>query len=192
MNLRELTNKFGRNIGLSIDAVGHFTAQLLVALKHLKNNKILHADLKPDNILVNEKFSRVKICDFGSAMENWNIEITPYVCSRFYRPPEVILGLPYSQSPILKLLNLIFFNLGHPMDLWSIGCVIYELFTGKYLFPGRDNNGMLKCMMDVKGPFPKKMLKKGAFTEEHFEKDHNMSFVHMDIDTFTKKPVVII
>ena len=135
MNLRELTKKFGRDVGLSLDGVGHFTAQLLVALKHLKLNELLHADIKPDNVLVNEKFSRVKLCDFGSAMEEWSTEITPYVCSRFYRPPEVILGLKY----------------GYAMDMWSLGCVIYETFTGQYLFPGRTNNAMLKLMMDVKG-----------------------------------------
>lgn len=101
MNLRELTNKFGRKVGLNIDAVGHYTAQLLVALKHLKNNKILHADIKPDNILVNEKFSRVKLCDFGSAMRQGDVEVTPYLVSRFYRSPEVILGLPYGKLGIL-------------------------------------------------------------------------------------------
>lgn len=52
------------------------------------------------------------------------------------------------------------FNTDFPMDMWSVGCVLYELFTGKILFPGRTNNEMLKLMMDVKGPFPKKMLKK--------------------------------
>lgn len=45
------------------------------------------------------------------------------------------------------------------MDMWSIGCVVYELFTGRILFPGKTNNEMLKLMMDVKGPFPKKMIK---------------------------------
>ena len=39
----------------------------------------------------------------------------------------------------------------HPMDMWSVGCVIYELFTGHILFPGKTNNEMLKLMMDVKG-----------------------------------------
>ena len=47
------------------------------------------------------------------------------------------------------------------MDMWSIGCVVYELFTGHILFPGKTNNEMLKLMMDVKGPFPKKMVKVG-------------------------------
>lgn len=45
------------------------------------------------------------------------------------------------------------------MDMWSIGCVVYELFTGRILFPGKTNNEMLKLMMDAKGPFPKKMVK---------------------------------
>ncbi len=48
------------------------------------------------------------------------------------------------------------------MDMWSIGCVVYELFTGRILFPGKTNNEMLKLMMDVKGPFPKKMIKARA------------------------------
>lgn len=106
MNLRELTNKFGRKVGLNIDAVGLYTAQLLVALNHLKSNKILHADIKPDNILVNEKFSRVKLCDFGSAMRQGDVEVTPYLVSRFYRSPEVILGLPYGKRHLLFANNL--------------------------------------------------------------------------------------
>lgn len=55
----------------------------------------------------------------------------------------------------------------HALDIWSVGSVIYELFTGKILFPGKTNNEMLKLIMDVKGPFPKKMLKKGAFTDRY-------------------------
>ena len=75
------------------------------------------------------------------------------------------------------------------MDMWSVGCVIYELFTGKILFPGRTNNEMLKLMMDVKGPFPKKMLKKAAFADKHFEDDPNMSFALQEEDPVTKRPV---
>ena len=76
-----------------------------------------------------------------------------------------------------------------PMDVWSIGCVIYELFTGRILFPGRSNNEMLKLMMDVKGAFPKKMLKKGEFSLQHFEDDPAMSFCLMEVDPLTKRPV---
>jgi serine/threonine protein kinase len=53
MNLRELTLKYGRNVGLNITAVGVYAAQLLVALRHLQQCGVLHADIKPDNILVN-------------------------------------------------------------------------------------------------------------------------------------------
>jgi len=77
----------------------------------------------------------------------------------------------------------------HPMDVWSIGCVIYELFTGRILFPGRSNNEMLKHMMDVKGAFPKKMLKRAEFRAQHFEDDPNMSFCLMETDPLTNRAV---
>jgi serine/threonine-protein kinase PRP4 len=57
MNLRELTLKYGRNVGLNITAVGVYAAQLLVALRHLQQCGVLHADIKPDNILVNVSLS---------------------------------------------------------------------------------------------------------------------------------------
>lgn len=75
------------------------------------------------------------------------------------------------------------------MDMWAIGCVVYELFTGKILFNGRTNNEMLRRMMDVKGPFPKKMLRKGAFTAKHFDDDPSMSFRCYEDDPVTRQPV---
>lgn len=57
-----------------------------------------------------------------------------------------VLGLPYD----------------HPMDMWSVGCCLYELYTGKVLFPGPTNNDMLRLHMELKGPFPKKMLRKAS------------------------------
>ena len=174
MNLRDLTKKYGRGIGLHINAVKVYAAQMFIALLHLQQCGVLHADIKPDNILVNESRTTVKICDFGSAMFSGDNEITPYLVSRFYRSPEVILGLPYD----------------HPMDMWSIGCVIYELFTGQILFKGRTNNDMLKCMMDVKGPFPKKMIKKAEFAFKHFDlHDANLAFTLEEEDLVTKQPV---
>lgn len=174
MNLRDLTKKYGRGIGLHINAVKVYATQMFIALLHLKNCGVLHADIKPDNILVNEGRNTIKICDFGSAMFSGDNEITPYLVSRFYRAPEVILGLPYD----------------HPMDMWSIGCVIYELFTGQILFKGRSNNEMLKQMMDVKGPFPKKMIKKAEFAPKHFDlNDANLAFSLEEQDLVTKQPI---
>lgn len=69
--------------------------------------------------------------------------------------------------------------------------MIYELFTGKILFPGHTNNEMLKLMMDVKGPFNKKLLKKAAFADQHFmDVDAPQpSFALLEEDPVTKRPV---
>uniref|UniRef100_A0A7N0UMZ4 Serine/threonine-protein kinase PRP4 homolog n=1 Tax=Kalanchoe fedtschenkoi TaxID=63787 RepID=A0A7N0UMZ4_KALFE len=171
MNLREVLKKFGRNIGLKLTAVRAYAKQLLIALKHLRNCGVLHCDIKPDNMLVNESKNVLKLCDFGNAMFAGKNEITPYLVSRFYRAPEIILGLSYD----------------HPVDIWSIGCCLYELYTGKVLFPGATNNDMLRLHMELKGPFPKKMLRKGAFTEQHFDQDLN--FLSSEDDPVTKKTI---
>lgn len=110
MNLREVLKKFGKNVGLHIKAVRSYTQQLLLALKLLKKCGILHADIKPDNILVNDSNLVLKLCDFGSASLITDNEITPYLVSRFYRSPEIILGLSYDYG----------------IDMWSAGCTIYE------------------------------------------------------------------
>ncbi|THF98460.1 hypothetical protein TEA_006723 [Camellia sinensis var. sinensis] len=183
MNLREVLKKFGRNIGLKLTAVRTYAKQLLIALKHLRNCGVLHSDIKPDNMLVNEAKNVLKLCDFGNAMFAGKNEITPYLVSRFYRAPEIILGLPYD----------------HPMDIWSVGCCLFELYTGKVLFPGATNNDMLRLHMELKGPFPKKMLRKASicftyaelleflfsFTEQHFDQDLN--FLATEEDPVTKK-----
>jgi len=173
MNLRELVKKYGRDVGLNIGAVQKYAEQLMIGLHHMHRCKILHADIKPDNILVNDRHTIVKFCDFGSAMYAGDNDVTPYLVSRFYRAPEVILGLKYDCA----------------MDMWSVGCVLYELFTGKILFPGRTNNEMLKHMMAIKGPFPKKMLRKGSFTSNHFEGETLDDFCLLEEDPVTKQPV---
>ncbi len=89
MNLREVLKKYGREVGLHIKAVRSYTQQLLLALKLLKRCSILHADIKPDNILVNDTKLLLKLCDFGSASHSSESEITPYLVSRFYRAPEI-------------------------------------------------------------------------------------------------------
>ncbi|KAK4717616.1 hypothetical protein R3W88_015954 [Solanum pinnatisectum] len=119
MNLRELQKKFGRKIGLSLDVVRLYAKQLFSALKHLKSYGVLHCDIKPDNILVNEAKDKLKLCDFGNALFAGKNEITPYLVSHFYRAPEIILGLSYD----------------HPMDIWSVGCCLFELYAGKVLKP---------------------------------------------------------
>lgn len=57
------------------------------------------------------------------------------------------------------------------VDMWSVGCVLFELFTGKILFQGKDNNAMLELFQQYKGHLPNKMIKQGQFSEEHFTPD---------------------
>ncbi|KAF9112014.1 U4/U6 small nuclear ribonucleoprotein prp4 [Mortierella sp. AM989] len=172
MNLREVLKKFGKDVGLNINAVRIYAQQLFLALSLLRKSNILHADIKPDNILVNEAKNVLKLCDLGSASDTSENEITPYLVSRFYRAPEIILGLPYDPA----------------LDMWSIGCTLYELFTGKILFSGRSNNQMLKHMMDLKGPFSKKMIRKGQFYLNHF--DENCNFLSVEVEKVTQKDVI--
>ncbi|KAJ1961740.1 U4/U6 small nuclear ribonucleoprotein prp4 [Dispira parvispora] len=173
MNLREVLKKYGREVGLNLRAVRTYAHQIFQALSLLRKCRILHADIKPDNILVNETKNLLKVCDFGSASTVTANDITPYLVSRFYRAPEVILGL----------------SCDYAVDVWSVGCSLYELYTGKILFPGRSNNEMLKLMMQLKGRFPIRMLKRGQFTTRHFDPTLT-TFLHCDIDRLTQKEVV--
>ncbi|GJQ79602.1 hypothetical protein Trydic_g16444 [Trypoxylus dichotomus] len=174
MNLREVLKKYGKDVGLHVKAVRSYTQQLLLALKLLKKTGILHADIKPDNILVNESKLVLKLCDFGSASYISDNEITPYLVSRFYRAPEIILGISYDYG----------------IDMWSAACTIYELYTGRILFSGKSNNQMLKFFMDMKGKIPNKVIRKGAFREKHF--DGNCNFLYHEIDKVTEREKIVV
>jgi len=173
MNLREVLKKYGKNVGLHIKAVRSYVQQMLLALKIMKKANIVHADIKPDNILVNESKLLLKLADFGSASHVAENEITPYLVSRFYRAPEVILGMKYDFA----------------IDLWSSGATFYELYTGKIMFPGQTNNHMLKKFMDLKGKIPNKIIRKGQFKDNHF--DSSCCFMYHDIDKVTQREKVV-
>ncbi|ETM44109.1 CMGC/DYRK/PRP4 protein kinase, variant 3 [Phytophthora nicotianae] len=100
MNVREAMKKFGGKGGISIQAVRIFSKHLLVALNHLESCGVIHADIKPDNMLLDEKQTTIKLCDFGSAFkaDNGKQDPTPYLVSRFYRAPEIVLGLAYDKA----------------------------------------------------------------------------------------------
>uniref|UniRef100_A0A915BSH6 Serine/threonine-protein kinase PRP4 homolog n=3 Tax=Parascaris univalens TaxID=6257 RepID=A0A915BSH6_PARUN len=172
MNLRELLKKYGNNVGLHMKAVRSYTQQLLLALRLLKKCSILHADIKPDNILVNDTKLTLKLCDFGSGCHVADAELAPYLVSRFYRAPEIMLGLPYDFG----------------IDLWSVAVTLYEVYTGKIMFAGKSNNQMLKFMMDLKGKFSNRLVRKAQFRDQHF--DFNCNFLYHEVDKVTQRDKV--
>lgn len=172
INLREVLKKFGRDVGINLKAVRSYAQQMFMGLSLLRKCNILHADLKPDNILVNEARNLLKICDLGSAGDASENEITPYLVSRFYRAPEIILGIPYDFA----------------IDTWSIGCTLFEMYTGKILFTGRTNNQMLRSIMECRGKFSLKLLKKAEFGAVHFD-DIDLNFRSMERDKVTGREV---
>lgn len=96
MNLREVLKKYGSGVGLHMKAVRRYAQQLLSALRLLKKCLILHADIKPDNILVGDDKLNLKLCDFGSSCHIGDAELAPYLVSRFYRAPEISKFLEFS------------------------------------------------------------------------------------------------
>lgn len=145
MNLKEVQNKFGKGVGISVGAVRSYARQMLLSLSLLAKLRIVHADIKPHNILANERYNVIKLADFGSGFKEDDPDNlpTPLLVSRFYRAPEIILGYPHAPA----------------LDMWSVACCLYELYTGSPLFPGVDNNDMLWLHQSLKGRFPHRMLR---------------------------------
>merc|ERR1740123_2002897 len=98
---------------------------------------------------------------------------TSYAQPRYYRAPEIMLGLPYDSQ----------------IDVWSAGTTVFELATGKILFTGKTNNAMLKQMIDVCGGFTRRMATDGEFSRKHFNR--NCDFLHKDPDSITGQPTPI-
>ncbi|KAK6462794.1 serine/threonine protein kinase [Scheffersomyces coipomensis] len=125
--------------------VQYFTYQLLRGLKYIHSANVIHRDLKPSNILINERCD-LKICDFGLARLDTSksdsipnvpqTALTEYVVTRWYRAPEIMLSsCQYSVA----------------VDLWSVGCILGEMFTYRPLFPGADYKSQLLFIFEVLG-----------------------------------------
>nr|WMS36544.1 p38 [Liposcelis bostrychophila] len=136
-------NNIIRTQRLSDDHVQFLVYQILRGLKYIHSAGIIHRDLKPSNIAVNED-CELKILDFGLARPTEN-EMTGYVATRWYRAPEIMLNwMHYNQT----------------VDIWSVGCIMAELITGRTLFPGTDHIHQLNLIMEILGtPNPEFMRK---------------------------------
>eukprot|EP00002_Diphylleia_rotans_P024234 TRINITY_DN4776_c0_g5_i2.p1 TRINITY_DN4776_c0_g5~~TRINITY_DN4776_c0_g5_i2.p1 ORF type:complete len:498 (-),score=82.56 TRINITY_DN4776_c0_g5_i2:798-2291(-) len=147
--------------GFSMGLIRRFSIQILTNLKYLYKHNIIHCDLKPENILLkNPQKSAIKVIDYGSSCFE-SERLYTYIQSRFYRSPEVILGLPY----------------GTPIDMWSFGCILPELYTGYPIFPGENEVDQLSCMMEVLGLPPRSMVDTSKRRKIFFDSQGNPRIV---------------
>ncbi|XP_034113132.1 probable dual specificity protein kinase madd-3 isoform X6 [Drosophila albomicans] len=163
----------------SLDQVRHMAYQLCYSVKFLHDNRLTHTDLKPENILfvdseytshynhkINREVRRVKstdvrLIDFGSATFDHEHHST-IVSTRHYRAPEVILELGWSQ----------------PCDVWSIGCILFELYLGITLFQTHDNREHLAMMERILGQIPYRMARNHTL----YSKTKTKYFYHGKLD----------
>lgn len=134
---------------------------------------------------MNENHSQLKISDLGSASDTSENDITPYLVSRFYRAPEISMSLPFLINSVFDTVLVLGLLYDCSLDTWSIGCTLYELYTGKILFPGRNNNQMLYYIQELKGKLNNRLIKKGKFTELHFDDSGNFLSVELNKATGT-------
>ena len=139
--------------GFSLKLIRRFTKQMLSSLALLHQKRVIHCDLKPENILLaHPAHADIKVIDFGSSCFE-NEKVYTYIQSRFYRSPEVILGMSY----------------GMPIDMWSLGCILAELYTGYPIFPGENEQEQLACIMEVFGPPEKHLIEKSSRKKLFFD-----------------------
>merc|ERR1712166_808734 len=137
--------------GFPQEVIKDYTKALVTSLRVLRRSRIIHCDLKPENILIRSDGSSVKIIDFGSSCFDHQ-RVHTYIQSRFYRSPEVIMGLGY----------------GVPIDMWSLGCILAELHTGQPLFPGHNEKEQLMYQMEVPGIPPAAVIDAGKRSATFF------------------------
>ncbi|XP_011868190.1 PREDICTED: homeodomain-interacting protein kinase 2 isoform X2 [Vollenhovia emeryi] len=137
--------------------------QVLTALLKLKQLGLIHADLKPENIMLVDPMRqpyRVKVIDFGSASHVSKAVCNTYLQSRYYRAPEIILGLPYCEA----------------IDMWSLGCVVAELFLGWPLYPGSSEYDQIRYISQTQGLPTEHMLNNASKTTKFFYRDVDSTY----------------
>ena len=146
-NLLEVLEESPR--GLSPKLIRSLVFQMCKAVDYLHKNNMIHRDVKPENLLIDENLN-LKLCDFGFARKvklnkhNNNIDtMTDYVATRWYRSPELLLsGGIY----------------GPEVDYWAIGCIMGELADGNPMFPGEDEVDQLDCIIKILGNLPETLV----------------------------------
>lgn len=153
--------KQGDFVGFAPDRIRRITKDILTCLQTLNGMGIVHADLKPENILLHpdEQLSKkrggmkksAKVIDFGSSCYVHQKPHT-YIQSRYYRSPEIVLGLGYDNS----------------IDMWSLGCILYEMDTAQPLFPVKNEQDLILYMCELLGVPPMDVLHRSRRAEVFF------------------------
>lgn len=177
LNLRDTLTLYGKRAGLSLPAVRSYSYQLFIALYHLRKHSIAHLDssplltsVKPDNLMINQNRKKLKLIDFGNAMFVDDIPRIADLLARYYKPPEVMVGFAWDFA----------------IDIWSAACTLFEIYTGSILFTGCSDNQMLKQIFELKGCYNQRVLKKGAFIQDHFDIQNN-TFMSVEIDALSRQ-----
>jgi dual specificity tyrosine-phosphorylation-regulated kinase 2/3/4 len=146
-----------RNIGVLTKYQAQFyTCSMFLAIDYLHSRRFVYRDMKPENILVRKiNKSGIKVIDFGSGCFE-NEKIYTYIQSRFYRAPEIVLGIPYTTA----------------IDMWSYGCILFELYMGYPLFPGEDEKEHMAMMMEIKGVPPRSVLARATRRKVFFDEEY--------------------
>ncbi|KAH3763320.1 Serine/threonine-protein kinase minibrain [Pelomyxa schiedti] len=154
-NLYEMILKYPH--GIALLPIRKIARQLLIALEFLKSWQMIHTDIRPENILLNPTAGdwSIKLIDFGNATSGAKPKILKYIQSRFYRAPEVLLGVPCS----------------YPIDMWSLGCVLVELHTGVPLFCGRTETDQLLKIVEILGVPPFQMIEDASNLKSIFHQE---------------------
>lgn len=140
--------------GVSLNLTRKFAQQMCTALLFLSTPElnIIHCDLKPENILLcNPKRSAIKIVDFGSSC-HLGQRIYQYIQSRFYRSPEVLLGIQYDMA----------------IDMWSLGCILVEMHMGEPLFSGSNEFDQMNKIIEVLGMPPAHIINQAQKAHKYF------------------------
>lgn len=145
----------------TVERLREVARQCLLTLQCLHQQEVIHCDLKPENILISSLTScKIKVIDYGNAYLHHDQRCS-YVQSRAYRAPEVVLGLPYSTK----------------VDLWSLGCILMELFTGKLLFDNRSVQSLLASHISLVGPLPPSLIRAGQLSDHFFASEVDQTLV---------------
>lgn len=138
--------------GFPMQVVQVVAKQGIEALKFMKTRGVMHCDFKPENILfMSRRHNSVKIIDYGCSSDDGDLIYT-YIQSRFYRAPEIVIGVDY----------------GSEIDVWSFACVLCEMVTGKPIFEAEDEQELIQMFMKIIGLPPKWMIESGKRREYYF------------------------